>query len=77
MNVTHDFGPTIAALRAYRGLSASRFAKRIKMSPAYLSMIENGQRPPTPSAIERITAGLHVDLDGLDELHAELEGLST
>lgn len=76
MNVAQDFGPTVAALLAYRGLTASRFAKKIGMSQAYLSMIENGQRPPTAAAIERITKGLRVDLDGLDELHAELEGLS-
>jgi len=41
------FGAELRRLREQRGLSLTKFAKRVHYDPGYLSKIENGLKPPT------------------------------
>lgn len=57
-------GSRIRRLRLQRGLSQREVAEP-DMSSAYLSLIESGQRAPSPKALGHIAARLEVDLDEL------------
>jgi transcriptional regulator with XRE-family HTH domain len=57
------YGATVRAIRAQRKLSLSQLAERADISTAYLSMIEQGARTPTPEVVNRIAEGLEIDPD--------------
>jgi len=56
---------TIRAWREYRGLTMRELARRIGMTPAYLSQIETDKRNPTVDTLRRIADELEIDIDQL------------
>lgn len=53
-------GKKIKRLREDRGLTARDLANAASVSPAHLSLIENGRRNPGPHVIARIAQVLQV-----------------
>jgi transcriptional regulator with XRE-family HTH domain len=53
MRLTSD---TFRFLRRMMGLSMREFAQQVHYSPAYIAMIETGQRPLSDEARKRFTA---------------------
>ncbi|KWT63386.1 hypothetical protein ADL21_02940 [Streptomyces albus subsp. albus] len=56
---TNNFGQKLRSLRLQRGLSQSDLAEP-GLSAGYISLLENGKRPPTSEVILRIAARLDV-----------------
>lgn len=56
--VENAVGARLRELRKERGLSAKEVAARAKVSPAYLSRLENGQISPTVSTLSRIVQAM-------------------
>jgi transcriptional regulator with XRE-family HTH domain len=61
-------GYSIRILRQARGLSSARLASAAKVSPAYLSLIERGDRYPPEATLLRIAMALKVDVEVLRSL---------
>ncbi|HIY83200.1 helix-turn-helix transcriptional regulator [Rubneribacter sp.] len=57
-----QLGSNIASLRAERGHSQGSFALMVGVSRQYLIDIENGRANPTVDVLERIAAGLDVQV---------------
>ncbi len=55
----------IRAWRQYKNMKMNAMAKKIRISPAYLSQIENGKRNPTVDTLKAIAHDLAVDIDML------------
>lgn len=55
----------IRAWREYRQIKMGELAKKIGISPAYLSQIENGKRNPTLDTLKSIAMELKIDIDML------------
>jgi len=56
------FGALIKGLRLKKGMSLREFARRIEVSPAYVSRIERGRdNPPSVEILERMEDALGVD----------------
>lgn len=53
-------GAAIRILREAKGLRQSELAKRAKLSPPYLSLIEGGEREASIDALRRIAEGIGV-----------------
>ena len=53
----------IRAWREYRQIKMGELAKKIGISPAYLSQIENGKRNPTLNTLKSIAIELKIDID--------------
>ena len=53
----------IRAWREYRQIKMGELAKKIGISPAYLSQIENGKRNPTLDTLKSIAKELKIDID--------------
>ena len=53
----------IRAWREYRQIKMGELAKKIGISPAYLSQIENGKRNPTLDTLKSIAMELKIDID--------------
>lgn len=73
-------GEKIKAIRKEKRLTQADFSKN-GISPAYLSLIENGHRRPTPVALNKIAKILGVDLSEIqettnDQLSPELRELA-
>ena len=49
--------------RKYRGLTQQELAKKVGVSPAYLSQIETGKRGGSSKVLRAIASALNVDLD--------------
>ncbi len=49
--------------RKYRGLTQQGLAKKVGVSPAYLSQIETGKRGGSSKVLRAIASALNVDLD--------------
>jgi transcriptional regulator with XRE-family HTH domain len=61
-----NFGSTVRERRLARGYGLNELAKRLGISPAYLSRIELGhEKPPRDELIERLAAILGIELDEL------------
>lgn len=56
--VDNAVGARLRELRKARGLSAKEVAARAKVSPAYLSRLENGRISPTVSTLSRIVQAM-------------------
>lgn len=90
MNTNFSCGKRIKELRIERGLSQERVALNAGITPAYLGLVERGQRNATVNIMERICAAMYVSLaeffsgsadesqtDILDkQILAQLNGLS-
>lgn len=61
-SLSQSFGVTVRQRRIEAGLSQESLAERAELHPTYISMIERGIRNPTLDVVERIAAGLAVDL---------------
>jgi PTS system nitrogen regulatory IIA component len=60
------FGATLRVLRTAAGVSATRLAEGIGVSPAYISRVEHGHdAPPTPDRLRAIAAELGLGPDRL------------
>lgn len=75
-----NVGEKIKAIRKEKRLKQADFSKN-GISPAYLSLIENGHRRPTPGALHKIAKILGVDLSEIqektnDQLSPELRELA-
>ncbi len=65
------FGARIRALREARGVTLSRMAEDLGISPAYLSAMEHGKRSrPTPGLVRQICLYFGIIWDDADELMA-------
>lgn len=53
----------IRVLRQARGLTAVQFADLSGVSPAYISLIERGDRVPPPDTLKRLAQVLNVEYD--------------
>lgn len=62
------FGRLVRERRAARGWSQRALARAAKVTPAYVSLIEHGQRLPDRSVVERLAAALCDDAAGRDAL---------
>jgi len=64
-----EFGELIRSEREKLGLSARSLASKLKITPAYLSDIEQGQRAPPAKYLDRLIEVLQIkDLGQLYEL---------
>jgi len=71
-----NLGQAIKMCRSRRGLSQTELAKRALCSVSYLSLLENSQRDPTLSTIEKIALALNVPVGILFFLAADKGELS-
>ena len=55
----------IRAWREHRQIKMNELSKRVGISPAYLSQIENGKRNPTIDTLKAIAKELEIDIDML------------
>lgn len=55
-------GYSVKILREARGLTSAQLAIGADISPAYLSLIEGGDRVPPPDTLQRIASALGVDV---------------
>ncbi len=55
----------VRAWRTYRQIKMNVLAKKVGISPAYLSQIENGKRNPTIDTLKAIAKELAIDVDML------------
>lgn len=62
MNTNFSCGKRIKNLRIERGLSQERVALNAGITPAYLGLVERGQRNATVNIVERICAAMNVSL---------------
>ena len=63
------FGLKLKSLRKKRNISLTELSRALKVSTAYLSMIENGKRGrPTDGMVELICAHLGLIWDDVEEL---------
>jgi transcriptional regulator with XRE-family HTH domain len=63
------FGERLRELRRRRGLTLTRMAHDLQLSPAYLSALERGRRGrPSPVLVEQICVYFHIIWDDADEL---------
>ena len=60
-----DIGKIIVARRSEKGLTQHELAKRLRMPPAQLCLIENGKTSPTVRTLERIAEALDSSLIAL------------
>lgn len=71
-----NIGKAIKLCRTRRGLSQAKLAILAKCSVSYLSLLENSQRDPTLSTIEKIAFSLNVPIGILFFLGAEKNELA-
>jgi transcriptional regulator with XRE-family HTH domain len=57
-----DYGRAIRIVRAAQGLKQSELAERLRVGASHLSLVEAGRRKPSLSALQDISAALHVPL---------------
>ena len=64
MNLNHNFscGERLRQLRCARALSQEQLALRAGITPAYLGLVERGQRNPTVNTIEALCNVLNISL---------------
>ncbi len=66
-----NLGQTIKMCRSRRGLTQAELAKRAEFSVSYLSLLENNERDPSLSTLQRIAIALDVPISILFFLAAE------
>ncbi len=55
----------IRAWREHKNIKMNELSKKVGISPAYLSQIENGKRNPTIDTLKAIARELDIDIDML------------
>ncbi len=55
----------VRAWREHKQIKMSELAKKVGISPAYLSQIENGKRNPTVDTLKAIAKELNIDIEFL------------
>lgn len=55
-----SFAKNLRAERKKLGLSTQELAKKVGISRSYITLLENGKRPPTKTIITKIAKGLGV-----------------
>ncbi len=63
-----DFGSTLKILRLTSNISVRTLAKRMSVSPAYLSQLENGKSPPNQKRIAQIERMLNLQHGYLQQI---------
>ncbi|EES5384844.1 helix-turn-helix transcriptional regulator [Escherichia coli] len=58
-----DIGSTIKLCREARKLTLQELSDRTDLTKSYLSRIENNQRDPTITALEKISLALHIPIN--------------
>jgi len=71
-----NLGRAIKMCRNSRGLSQAELALKAQCSVSYLSLLENSQRDPALSVVEKISQGLNVPVGILFFLAADNSELS-
>jgi len=71
-----NVGQAIKMCRSRRGLSQAELARRAHCSVSYLSLLENNQRDPTLSTVEKIAVALSVPVGILFFLAADKNDIS-
>lgn len=62
---SRSLGETIRAARQRQGITLRGLAKRLELSPAYLSDIEHDRRVPAEDVLRRLAGHLLLDSDDL------------
>ena len=70
-----DFGKAIRICRSAHGLTQGQLAKRLKVSPSSISLIESGQRQPSAALLKGVSRVLKVPLPLMTMLGSEQEDL--
>lgn len=65
----------LRSLREERGISQKDLARRVGISPSWLSKIESGHYDPPWSSVRRVTKGLSVSLGALEDAIDSFEPL--
>lgn len=65
-------GATIRALREVKGIRHGDLARRVEISPGYLSNIERGRKQPSPHVLRAIADRLGVTLDAITHVRRGL-----
>lgn len=65
MATTPKFGPSIRAAREGKGISLRDLAKRIEVSPTFLSKVETEDWKPKEEKLRKIASILEMDADDL------------
>ena len=71
-----NVGQAIKMCRSRRGFSQTELAQRADCSVSYLSLLENNQRDPTLSTVEKIAIALNVPVGILFFLAADRNDIS-
>jgi len=71
-----NVGQAIKMCRSRRGLSQAELARRAGCSVSYMSLLENNQRDPTLSTVEKIALALNVPIGILFFLAADSNDIS-
>lgn len=58
-------GPAVRAIREAQGVRHGVLADQARLSPGYLTLIEQGRRKPSPEVITRIASALGVGLEAI------------
>ncbi len=61
-NLSESFGKQIRELRKGQGLTQERLGERADLHPTYIGAIERGEQSPSLETVEKLSAGLGVDL---------------
>lgn len=64
-------GPKVRALRKERGYTLAKLAKKIEVSPAFLSNVERGLKKPSISTLKQISQALNTSVSYLMEVPAQ------
>lgn len=59
----HTFGPTVRALRQEKGIGLRELARRVGMSPTYLTQIEKDECPVPEERVVAFARALEQDAD--------------
>jgi transcriptional regulator with XRE-family HTH domain len=70
-----DFAKAIRICRSAHGLTQGQLAKRLKISPSQVSLIESGDRQPSMEVLKNVSRVLNVPLPLLTLLGSEPEDL--
>jgi len=55
-----DYGKALRIARAAVGLQQQELAKKAKLSPGYISLVEMGRRNPSPGALRKLSRALGI-----------------
>lgn len=62
-DASFDFGRRIRSLRLERGMSQEELALNAGITPAYLGMVERGEKNPTLVTIEKLCGAIGITLE--------------